>query len=59
MTHYSAAKADDAAAALAKAVKRVKPFLYEEQQKMTGRSEYEKAVIDLFNKLAIYERMTR
>lgn len=51
---YSAARADDAADALAKAVERVKPFMYE--RGMVGETEYERATIDLWKKLRAYRR---
>ena len=56
--HYSAAKADDAAEALAKAVEEVKhhfPF----ESKYTPVTNRERALDNLWKCLAIYRRVTR
>lgn len=51
---YSASKVDDAADALADAVERMKKFMREPAMK--GETDYERATINLWKKLAAYRR---
>lgn len=51
---YSAARVDDAADELAKAVERVKPHMAE--RGMKGESEYERACLNLWKRLTAYRR---